>query len=270
MLKTSVTVILLLVLITALAIAQDGFMISGVNGQPKINRANTSEWVVCKEGMEVGQGDRIRTMVGETMEISFGAKGINRILIDESSDVFLKKSDSPYTLELLNGRTMAMLKKLPPKSAFEVRTPAGLCGARGTGILSETDGKRSVFGSFENSVYAKGIDASGNAMGGEFLIGSGFKTSVNMFEMPSGLEPLSEEDLARWNEWKNDVDVRSGGGPGGGAFGRGDAVSGAMDAQSDRIADNSDTRDVERLDERLSGKESVSSGGYKPPSNGGW
>jgi hypothetical protein len=187
---------------------QNAVRIIFVKGSPKIASVDAEEWSDCVVGMDVKNGDRVRTLADEAVEISFAAGNPNVIRIGENSDVLVKKGESPYSIELLNGEVMTLLRKLPKRSTFEIRTPAGLSGARGTGWRSSTTGDRAMFEVFEASIYAKGIDRAGQVMTEELVVESGWKTVVDRFERPERLERLSAGDMERWNSWKDDARER--------------------------------------------------------------
>jgi hypothetical protein len=189
--------------------AQGQANVTYLKGEPKIMKARAAGWEDCKVGMAIGNGDHIKTMEKESVEISFLGDKSNIVNIEEGSDVVVKKNDAPYSVELMNGAVVALIKKLPAKSTFEITTPIGTCGARGTGWRSSTDADRSRFEAFENKIYVKGIDRSGKPMGGELIVDSGWSTTLNKFEAPEKLERLSAGDMEKWNSWKNELDDRA-------------------------------------------------------------
>ena len=179
-----------------------------VKGSPKIMKVNTDKWIVCDVGGIVDNGDRIKTLKDEVVEVAFTKKGPNIVRIEQNADVFLKKNEAPYSLELLNGAVMASIKNLPRQSTFEIRTPAGLSGARGTAWRSDTDGKRVTFDSYEKHIYVRGIDKKGKAMPGELIVEKGFRAKLERFERPERVERLSERQMKRWNRWQGDLRSR--------------------------------------------------------------
>lgn len=179
-----------------------------VKGIPKIMKAGANQWTDCIKGMEIANGDRIRTSTEEVVELSFNADNSNIVSIKPNSDLFVRRGTAPHLVELVSGEAMALIKSLPANSTFEVLTPAGLSGARGTGWNNETTGDRSTFSAFENSIYAKGIDPSGNPTAGSLEIDTGLKTTVDRFEAPEKLESISERERERWNDWKEGLTER--------------------------------------------------------------
>lgn len=205
----AVTLIAFTFLFSTLAAAQDAVKVIFLTGSPKIAKAGSDSFDDCKVGMAVGNGDRAKTGPGDALELAFSADNSKIVRIGENSDVFIRKTQAPYSIELLNGEAMALIRALPSGSTFEVRTPVGLSGARGTGWSSNTDGKKSVFGSHENSIYVKGIDNSGKETG-EVMVDSGWKTTVDALGKPGKLEALSQDEIDRWKKWREDLAGRLG------------------------------------------------------------
>lgn len=176
-----------------------------IKGSPNVLKAGKADWEACRLQMAVDNGDRIKTLKGEIADISFLKDNSNIVRIEENSDVFIKRGQSPYLVELLNGSTMARIQNLPQNSTFEIRTPTGISGARGTGWGGSTNGESSLFRAFVNFIYVKGIDSSGKEMKEEALLKSGWKMRVNKFGAPEGLEKLSRSDIDRWDAWMKDL-----------------------------------------------------------------
>ena len=188
--------------------AQSEVKVIFMKGSPKMMKMGGSQWEDCKLDMAIDNGDRIKTLKEESLELSFVKGDSNIVRVEENSDVVIKKTTSPYSIELLDGVAMSLIKNLPKDSTFKIKTPTAISGARGTGWESSTDGSRSTFNTFENSIYVKGIDKLGSEMEGELEVKSGFKTTVDKFEKPQALEKLSDKDIERWNSWKEDFDKR--------------------------------------------------------------
>lgn len=187
-----------------MAKAQGDVRIVFLEGNPKIMKAGINIWDPCVLDMAVSSGDRIKTREGESVEITFAKKNSNVMRIEPGSDVFIKKSESPYSIELLNGTAMALIKDLPKGSTFEIRTPFGLSGARATGWIASTDGAAALFGAFEDSIYAAILDENGNVKGDMVTVMEGWKAILEK-DKAIMLERLAAGDIQRWNEWRQDV-----------------------------------------------------------------
>ena len=195
----------ILILCASSVYAENQATIFYVKGKPGLMKEGLPGWKPCKVGAVVDSGDRIKTDKDEAVEISLLADRSNIVRIEENSDAYIRKSTAPYRIELLNGATMALIKKLPKGSTFEIATPAGLSGARGTGWRSSTTGASADFQCYENAIYVTGIDQNGNKIEGTLTVESGYETFLNQFEKPEKLGQLSNADLQKWNEWKNDL-----------------------------------------------------------------
>lgn len=194
-----------LFLLSGIVECKDTAAIILVKGVPKIMKQGSATWDACAKDMAVNNGDRIKTLKGEAVEISFAGDNKRIVKIGENSEMYIRKNESPYSIELVSGEAMALLEKLPKGSTFEIRTPTGISGARGTGWGANASELKSIFKSFENVIYVKGIDAAGNEIPGELEVREGWQSIVDKFEKPGALEKLESGDREQWNEWKNDV-----------------------------------------------------------------
>ena len=107
-----------------------------VTGEPKMMREGADAWTVCAAGMALGNGDRVKTGRNESVDIMYFSDKRNIVMIGENSDVVVVKDAAPCAIALLSGEAMALIKNLPKGSTFEIKTPAGISGARGTGWRS--------------------------------------------------------------------------------------------------------------------------------------
>jgi len=194
-----------LFLFSGIAESKDAASIMMVKGKPKIMKKGSSTWDTCRKNGTIDNGDRIKTLQNEVVEISFSDDNKRIVKIGENSDAYIRKTESPYSIELVNGEAMALLEKLPEGSTFEIRTPTGISGARGTGWGVTANELKAIFKSFENVIYVKGIDAAGNEIPGELEVREGWQSIVDKFQKPGALERLESGDREQWNEWKNDV-----------------------------------------------------------------
>jgi hypothetical protein len=268
----AVSVAVMMFAVCSCAFAQYAPEIIKVTGEPKIMKKGSDKWVGCKLNMAVNNGDKIKTVKGDSLEIGFAEHGKNLVKIGSSSDVVVISAQDPYRVDLINGEAMALLTNLPENSIFEVRTPTGVSGARGTGWRSLTDGKKSAFEAYDNTIYVKGVNADGSVMEEETLVDMGYKTVVERLEKPGLVEKLTDRDMERWNTWRDEVKNREaksaevgdqGGGISGGSTSAGrdrlDRISreetNDVESLEDRKQDISESRDVERIQERQAEQE---------------
>ncbi|MFH0764600.1 MAG: FecR family protein [Candidatus Omnitrophota bacterium] len=198
-------IFLVSVIFCGAAVCKDKTGLISVKGEPKIMKQGNSTWDTCKLNSAVDNGDRIRTLKGEAVEIYLSGDSAKIVKVEEDSDVYIRKCRSPYSIELLSGSAMAYLEKLPKGSTFEIRTPTGISGARGTGWGVRAGELKAVFKAFENVIYVKGIDADGNEIPGELVVKEGWQSIVDKFQKPGALEELAAGDFEKWLEWKKDL-----------------------------------------------------------------
>lgn len=233
--------------------AQDDAVVMAVKGNPKIMKKGSSSWTDCRPDMSVVTGDRIITGSGDEAQISF-AENENFIKISEGSDVLILVSPDGGSLDLVNGEAMALINKLGKGSTFEIKTPSGVSGARGTGLGARTNGGNTRFSSYENSIYVRGIDRSGNPIPGELIVNEGFGTSIDQFERPGALERLSGEEMDRWGSWRNSLGDNGGRGRDDNLRNRldraGNNQEGGLEQLESRKQDVNEVRDVNRIEDR--------------------
>ena len=206
--RTFIVAVALFFLCGASSFAENQTRIFYIKGKPNIMKEGLPNWKACKVNMPISNGDRIKTEKGEAVEVSFLDDKSNIVRIEENTDAYIRKCVAPYRIELLNGAAMALIKKLPKGSKFEIATPVGLSGARGTGWRSSTSGASADFQCYESSIYVQGMDQNGNMIEGELTVNSGWEAFLDQFEKPERLGKLSEDDMAKWNQWKSDLTER--------------------------------------------------------------
>ncbi|MDO8525859.1 MAG: FecR family protein [Candidatus Omnitrophota bacterium] len=245
--------------VNAAAFSENQAKIFYIKGNPNIMKEGLPVWKACKPGMQIDSGDRVKTEKGEEVEISFLTDRSNIVRIEEDTDAYIRKSRAPYRIELLNGAVMALIKKLPKGSTFEIATPVGLSGARGTGWRSSTGGASADFKCYENAIYVRGFDQSGNMIEGALTVDSGWGTFLEKFEKPERLGKLSEDDLAGWNKWKNELEGRLKDMEH--RLDRAGSLQNKINELESQKLDVKESRDTERADQRQESKQD--NGGYK-------
>jgi hypothetical protein len=204
--KIVVLTVIVILAFAACAFAQYVPEVLRVKGDPQIMKKGADTWASCKEKTAVEDGDRIKTSKDEVVVIGFVENRKNIIRVGGDSEVVMIDGLEPsYIVELLNGEALALLLSLPQDSNFEVRTPAGVSSARGTGWRALTDGETATFEAYDNSIYVKGVYADGKPMEYGIFVNMGYKTVVKKLEQPAPVQRLTPEDIDRWNAWRDEV-----------------------------------------------------------------
>jgi hypothetical protein len=204
--KTAVLAAIVIFAACSCAFAQYMPEVLRVKGDPKIMKKGSGTWTSCKADSKVADGDRIKTAKDEVVVVGFVENRKNIVRIGSDSEAVITDGTEPdYAVDLLNGEAMALLLNLPQDSQFEVRTPAGIAYAHGTGWKSITDGKVSTFEAYDNSIYVRGVYADGRPMDNPTFINMGYKTTVNRLALPAPVQRISPPDIDRWNAWRDEV-----------------------------------------------------------------
>lgn len=197
---------------------REAFVIA-VEGTVEIKPAGQPEWVPAEVGMELKQGDEIRTGAFSEIEIAFEEEEENIIRIDEEAELTLRELTTDMitggestSLGLDLGGVLARLEELPEESEFEVRTPTAVAGVRGTGFRVElvelSPELRTIVTVFDGEVGVKGIDELGRPFGPEIRVTENRRTEVEPYQVPSMPRRAKREDRKEWKVWEEEKEER--------------------------------------------------------------
>jgi prepilin-type processing-associated H-X9-DG protein len=172
-------------------------------------KASTGDWVEAEVGTELEVGDSIKTgdnsganitfFDGSTIELEAGTE-IEILSLDIACDTGV----TTITLEQMIGTTISRVTKiLDPASRYEIETPSGVVGVRGSGVT--------VHVIFNHLYYVDGTtlvtDVEGNiyaiAQGVELQVPEGQRCIIIPGEapsQPSNFMPVAEDDIAVTDE----------------------------------------------------------------------
>ena len=169
-----------------------------VSGKVETLKVGTQDWREATKGDQLFAGDSVKTYKTGNADIGFDSENIVSIKPDTYVVIMIKGDEK---IELVDGEVFTLVKNIPQGSAFEIRTPTAVCGARGTGNGAKTNKDGTTFSAYENDSYAKGINKNGG-LTGALTVKQGFKTKIKKFFKPSKLIKLTNRDLNRWGSWK--------------------------------------------------------------------
>lgn len=170
-------------------------------GSAEFLKSGEGTWQEVKKGLRLYSGDSVKTGESSSVDVAFDSSKNNLVSIRPRTHVVLKITESEK-IELIDGEVFALVKRLPPGSSFEVRTPTAVCGARGTGWGAETNKDISTVSSYEDTAYARGVKKNGMAMEGETDIPEGYESTVRKLAKPSPAGRISEEKYGKWDKWR--------------------------------------------------------------------
>lgn len=181
--------------------SKEGAVVIKVSGKVRIKEKKSRKWKDAEERMFLGSGDTIKTEKDSWAEIGFGEEADNIIKVKESTEVELSDF-GPITLDLLLGEIRSLVEKLESDSTFEIRTPTSVCGARGTGWDTNTDGKKVTVDAYENDVFFQTIDKRGKVLE-ESVINAGKRAVLSDIASPISILNVPPEKLNNWKKWKD-------------------------------------------------------------------
>jgi ferric-dicitrate binding protein FerR (iron transport regulator) len=127
-------------------------IVRGVRGTANYSLDRGANWKPLKVGTGLKQNSIIRTAPGATVDLFLGdngpvvrvtedtTMGIDRLTIDKAGPEKVIETQ----LDLRNGRILGNVKKLAQTSKYEVKTPQGVAGIRGTRYDIRADGTVTV------------------------------------------------------------------------------------------------------------------------------
>lgn len=175
----------------------DGAKVVSLSGDVKVILLGEKE-ISLRSGVSLPDGARIKTGTDSYIGLAFGKDGGSTLNVSSESDVVLKLHEDK--LELVDGEIFLLLKSLPQGGDFQIKTPAAVCGARGTGWVTRTRGEVTEILVFENQVYLKGLNKDGTLTAGDYWTERGYKRSVKRFHAPEEKKKLTDEELADMDE----------------------------------------------------------------------
>lgn len=182
-----------------------------MQGEVKIKGEGYTGWVDAVKGMILFSGNKLKTGYDSWAELGLGGDYANVIRIQEKTLVELTDL-GPVDVNLLKGELRALVEKLSKDETFEIRTPMSVCGVRGTGWDTNTDGEKVVVDVYEDSVYFAGVTQRGPM--GDPLIKTGKRGILTDPLKPIKIKDLPFGKMQDWKKWKEGFLQRRGTLPG--------------------------------------------------------
>jgi len=177
-----------------------------VGGDVKIRDGNATEWVDATSGITLNAGDNLKTGDDSWAEVGFGVDFKNALKIKEKTRLdFIEVG--PVSVDLLKGEIRSLVEHLDEESSFEIKTPTAICGARGTGWDTWTDGIQVAVNAYENEVYFHSMTQEGIITDYK-VVKAGQSCILKDPDSPAEIEELKEEKCEEWCDWKDDFGER--------------------------------------------------------------
>jgi len=136
-------------------------VVRAVRGTADISTDKGSTWKPARVGSQLSPNSVIKTGVGSIVDLFLGDNG-PVVRVTESTEMGIDRLDVEGTgvekvietqLDLKSGRILGNVKKLAEASKYEVKTPVGVAGIRGTEYDISANGRVSVITGIIQVVY---------------------------------------------------------------------------------------------------------------------
>ncbi|MDB4349557.1 FecR family protein [Omnitrophica bacterium] len=177
-----------------------------MQGDVKVKSLENNEWKDADVDMRLYIGDSLKTGTDSWAEVGFGKDFTDVVRVKENTRSELIDL-GPVSISLLKGELRALVESLPEGTTFQIRTPTAVCGARGTGWDTNTDGKKVVVDAYEEEVYFYPIPAEDEEVV-DPIIKAGKR---GVLDDPKEAVTIKDVPIAKmkgWTKWKNDYQKR--------------------------------------------------------------
>ncbi len=198
-----------LLLVPELALAQQGQEMSliarkavvlYVQGDVMVrSRRMPGKWLDATTGMTLKQGESLKTGRQSWAELGVVTDFENVVRVRESTVVKLIDL-RPIKIGLLEGEVRSLVEGLGVDSTFEIETPTAVCGARGTGWDTRTDGRKSEVDTYEEDVYFQPLKEGAQKK----IVKAGKRGILEGIDKEITIKDLPIEKIREWNRWKDD------------------------------------------------------------------
>ena len=194
----SITVFLLSFFSTADFAYTDKAEIVSLIGKVEVLKKDESQWIKAEKGMVLKPGDILLTGTNSECNLTFDSRRKNIVGVLGNSKIMILLAQSEK-IEIIDADIYANITELAKGSAFEIRTPTAVCGARGTAFGIKANEESTEASSFESETYIR------NKKGSEEGIKEGYKKNVGKDGKISKQISLEKEDIGRFKAWKTGI-----------------------------------------------------------------
>lgn len=177
-------------------IAADKAVILFMEGDAKIKERDAKEWKAAKGGTILSSGDRLMVEPKSWVELGLGNNYPNIVRVQQMTVVEFT-SLKPVEMNLLYGELRILVEKLDKKETFDIKTPVSVCGVRGTGWDTNTDGKMAYVDVFENDIYFSNLSKANRTN-----IEAGKRGIILDPTKPIIIKDVPRGRMLDWEAWK--------------------------------------------------------------------
>lgn len=177
-----------------------------LEGDVKVKTVKTNEWITAEADMPLLNGYMLKTGKGSWAEIGLGSGLKNTVVIRENTLAEFT-TIVPTQISLLKGEIRSLVEGLEEGSAFEIKTPMAVCGARGTGWDTTADERGVALDVYEDEVYFQSTPEKKERMKAA-IIDAGRRATLKSPEEDIAVENLTPEKIEKWKSWKKNFSER--------------------------------------------------------------
>lgn len=157
--KHVILLVTVLLLFPVVALAAIGSISKG-SGAIYFKAKTEKKWAVAAAGMEINEGDRVKTGSGGRIELNL--QDGSKLTIGNNTEMeitrFLLDKDRRSATIFVQGKLRAAIAKFFGKTNMWVKTPTAIAGVKGTDFIVMNEGKANVLFGQEGTVEVKGKD----------------------------------------------------------------------------------------------------------------
>lgn len=188
----------------------DQAVVLDAKGGAQVEVYPSAPWKPIEVGMVLTSQAKIRTEAGAWVEVGFGIGLGNENVVRIQENSFVDLADvKGVKLGLLKGELRSLVQGLDGESTFEIRTPSAVCGARGTGWTTFTDGVKVIVDTFENEVFFYPQTEEGDGESKKKMVKSGKRGLLKDPKSDITIMDIPIEKMEKWKKWKKDFTERT-------------------------------------------------------------
>ncbi|MEE8360459.1 MAG: FecR family protein [Candidatus Omnitrophota bacterium] len=171
-------------------------------GDVTVKAQGSARWTDASIDMRLKEGGSLKTGADSWVEIGVVTDYENVMRVAENTLVELTGLD-PVKISLLKGEIRSLVEGIGSGSTFEIDTPLAVCGVRGTGWDTQTNGNQVLVDTYEDNVYF----APKNGPKKE-IIRQGKRGIFKSRGRAIKIKNVSRDRIKSWNEWKESLIAR--------------------------------------------------------------
>ena len=209
--STVMLVFLCLVVFLSKAYAQQAQQaeVTHYSGTVEVLFKEADDFTGVQEGVMLEAGDTIKTGDSSSAELSFNDDNSNLVRLEEDTEVSLSLSVDEK-LEMTTGEVFSTISNLPSGSAFEIRTPTAVSGARGTDWVTKVTEEGTDVEAIDSQPYVRHFESDGTVSKERTVMAPGQMTTVHKFEKPSQFRPIAQARRQEYQALKQEVHKHGG------------------------------------------------------------